>query len=111
MNARATWLHLSIAWALAAGCGTIDNSPLRQGVVRGRVEGASLGLSLVTVFGQPGLRDDPGEDGSFEISGVPAGPIELLVLASSTQAARVGVEVLGGQVVDVGTVASEAAAF
>ena len=30
MNARATWLHFSIAWALAAGCGTIDNSPLRE---------------------------------------------------------------------------------
>lgn len=92
-----------------AGCGGLDNSVLRLGVVRGVVMNPTI-ESLVIVEQLPELNAKPAADGRFEIAGVPQGDISLLVLASGTNAERLTVKVQGGAVSEVGTVAPKAGA-
>lgn len=95
-------LFASVA-VLLAGCGGLDNSVLRLGVVRGVVMNPTI-ESLVIVEQQPELNTRPAADGRFEIAGVPQGDISLLVLASGTNAERLTVKVQGGAVSELGTV-------
>lgn len=88
---------------LLAGCGGLDNSVLRLGVVRGVVMNPTI-ESLVIVEQLPELNAKPAADGRFEIAGVPQGEISLLVLASGTNAERLTVKVQGGAVSELGTV-------
>lgn len=95
-------LLVSVA-VLLAGCGGLDNSVLRLGVVRGIVSNPTID-SLVIVEQLPELNAKPAADGRFEIAGVPQGDISLLVLASGTNAERLNVKVQGGAVSELGTV-------
>ncbi|MBM4780822.1 MAG: hypothetical protein GQE15_24260 [Archangiaceae bacterium] len=95
-------LFVSVA-VLLAGCGGLDNSPLRLGVVRGVVLNPTV-ESLVIVEQLPELNAKPAADGRFEIAGVPQGDVALLVLASGTNAERLTVKVQGGAVSELGTV-------
>jgi hypothetical protein len=96
---------------LVASCGDLSNGLLQQGVVRGTVQGGSSTLGLVAVFGRPVLRDDLAADGAFEVKNVPAGKFELFVVASRDAAVRLPVELRNGQVLDVGLVVPQAAAY
>lgn len=91
-----------VAFVLAA-CGGFDNTPLRLGVVRGVVSSPTI-ETVVLVEQLPSLSTRPSADGRFELSGVPQGDVSLLVLASSTHAERLTVNVRGGEVAEVGTV-------
>lgn len=92
-----------------AGCGGLDNSVLRLGVVRGVVMNPTI-ESLVIVEQLPELNAKPAADGRFEIAGVPQGDISLLVLASGTNAERLTVKVQGGAVAELGTLSPKAGA-
>ncbi|MBL8933993.1 MAG: hypothetical protein JNM69_05560 [Archangium sp.] len=102
-------LLASVAVMVFGACGGLDNAPLRLGVVRGVVMNPTLD-SLVIVEQLPELNAKPATDGRFEIAGVPQGQISLLVLASGTNAERLTVNVQGGAVSEVGTVAPKAGA-
>lgn len=105
---------IHILWPMVllagAGCGAIDNRPLRVGTVRGTVNGSD-GTGLIFVFGEASVRTPLGPGGEFELAGVPAGAGELIAIASGTLATRFPVEVHGGRVTEIGPVAPAAAAF
>lgn len=103
-----TWM---LALAVATGCGGFENQPLRTGAVRGRVEGALTGESLVSVMGSPEVRSLVDSDGSFELRQVPAGSLELFIVANRSAALRFLLEVQGGRVAETGTLTPEPAAF
>jgi hypothetical protein len=66
--------------------------------------------SAVVIEELPDFLARPDEKGRFELVDVPQGPVTLLVLASEVNAERLPVEVLGGQVVEVGSVGGRAGA-
>jgi hypothetical protein len=91
------------------GCGGFDNDPLRRGIVRGTLEEVTP-ESAVVIEGLPDFLARPDEKGRFELVDVPQGPVTLLVLATEVNAERLPVEVLGGQVTEVGSVGKSAGA-
>lgn len=92
-----------VAAALGLSCGGgLENEPLTLGVVRGTLV-ASTSSSTVSVIGRPELLARPDADGSFELVGVPQGPVELLAIISTSRNERVQALVRGGQVTDIGT--------
>lgn len=94
-----------MAATLVAGCGSLDNNPLRTGIVRGRAVGTTVtSTSLALVQERTQLRTPLAEDGAFELREVPAGEIGLYVVASSDAAALLKVKVPGGQVLDLGDI-------
>jgi hypothetical protein len=96
---------LILGWLLVtSGCGGLDNGPLLTGLLVGRVAQADPSVSLVSVLGRPEHRDEPEEDGTFELQQLPPGTLELFVVASPTHAARVAAEVVTGRVTDVGEI-------
>ena len=105
-NVLALWLGLG-----AVGCGEFSNAPFREGTVRGRLTEVDPAVALVSVVGAPGVRTRVAEDGTFRLGRVPAGPVELLAIASVDTAARVEVVVPGGQSVEVPPVAPRPAGF
>jgi hypothetical protein len=94
---------LGLALALAPGCGgSLDNLPLTLGVIHGTLVGSSP-RSTVSVVGRPDLIASPsGSDGAFTLEGVPAGPVEVLALISSTYNETILTVVEGGAVTEVG---------
>ncbi|WP_257458192.1 carboxypeptidase regulatory-like domain-containing protein [Archangium lipolyticum] len=83
--------------ALAVGaCGGFDNTPFRTGTVRGRLTEADPSVAMVSLVGDPALRASVAEDGSFVLKNVPAGPVELFIVASADKAVRLPVQVPGG---------------
>lgn len=117
-----------LALALAsAGCGGFSNAPLGNAVVRGRVVGADPSMARVTLRVAHGSEsdedDDPvsgGEDsfltgvdeeGRFELREVPASPGALFIVASATHAARLAVDPMGGEVLDLGDIVPGPGAF
>jgi len=107
-------LHIALATLLALGagaCGNLRNEPFRVGTVRGQLTEYDPAVALVSLVGQPGLRSNVDAEGRFALEKVPAGPVELFIVATSDKAARVGVTVQGGQSVEVKNVATRAAGF
>jgi hypothetical protein len=94
---RQTVSSMMMALVLAvSGCGGLDNAPFRTGTVRGRLTEANPAVALVSLMGNPGLRSTVAEDGSFTLERVPAGPVELFIIASPERAVRLPVVVPGG---------------
>jgi hypothetical protein len=95
----------------AAGCGNLENAPLRVGTVQGRLTESQASMALVSVVGAPGLRSSVAADGRFTLERVPVGPAELLVIATPEKAMRLPVTVQGGRAVSLGDVVPRAAGF
>lgn len=81
---------------VVGGCGGFDNSPFRTGTVRGRLTEATPTVALVSLVGNPGVRSTVGEEGGFVLERVPAGKVELFIVASADKAVRLEVQVPGG---------------
>jgi Cys-rich repeat protein len=96
---------------VVGGCGGFDNSPFRTGTVRGRLTEANPTVALVSLVGNPGVRSTVAEDGSFMLERVPAGPVELFIVASADKATRLRVVVPGGGSARLEDVAPRAAGF
>lgn len=94
-----------------AACGNLQNDPFRVGTVRGRLTESDAALAMVSVLGSPGIRTNVEADGSFTLERVPAGQVELLIVASSGKAMRLTVTVQGGGAVALGDVVPREAAF
>jgi hypothetical protein len=93
---------LALCTGLVLGaCGSLDNAPFRTGTVHGWLKEFDPAIALVSVVGRPDVRTGVDGQGEFTLEGVPAGPAELLVLATPDKAARVTLTVKGGQSVDV----------
>ncbi|WP_426753501.1 carboxypeptidase-like regulatory domain-containing protein [Myxococcus sp. Y35] len=95
----------------AVACGNLENAPFRVGTVHGQLTESDTSVALVSLVGQPGVSSHVAEDGRFTLEDVPAGPAELFIVATAEKAARVQVEVLGGQSVHVEPVAPTPAGF
>jgi Cys-rich repeat protein len=103
---------MMVALALVAGaCGGFDNTPFRTGTVRGRLTEANPAVALVSLVGNPGVRGAVAEDGSFVLEHVPAGPVELFIVASADKAVRLPVVVPGGGSAHVRDVVPREAGF
>jgi hypothetical protein len=103
---------MMVALALGVGaCGGFDNTPFRTGTVRGRLTEANPAVALVSLVGNPGVRSTVAEDGSFVLERVPAGPVELFIVASADKAVRLQVVVPGGGSAQVRDVVPRAAGF
>ncbi|QRO00923.1 carboxypeptidase regulatory-like domain-containing protein [Archangium violaceum] len=94
---QTVYYSVMMTLAVAVGaCGGFDNTPFRTGTVRGRLTEADPSVALVSLVGDPALRGTVAEDGSFVLKNVPAGPVELFILASADKAVRLPVQVPGG---------------
>ncbi|HET9452243.1 MAG TPA: carboxypeptidase-like regulatory domain-containing protein [Aggregicoccus sp.] len=109
-NALLTTASLALCGLLSA-CGSIDNAPLRVGNVRGRLTLSDPAVAVVSVVGNPDLATSVNPGGKFELRGVPAGAVELFVLASQDSAVRVPVHVHGARTADLGHVAPRPGGF
>ena len=102
MRRQSLLLSLSSLGLLGLGaCGSLDNDPFRAGTVRGRLTDFDPAVALVSVVGLPGVRSGVDAQGRFMLEDVPAGPVELFIVATADTAARVPLTVQGGQSVDV----------
>jgi hypothetical protein len=103
---------MALAFALVAGaCGGFDNTPFRTGTVRGHLTEADPAVALVSLVGNPDVRGPVAADGTFVLEGVPAGPVELFIVASADKAVRLPVVVPGGGSASVQDVVPRAAGF
>ncbi|WP_229908405.1 carboxypeptidase-like regulatory domain-containing protein [Comamonas sp. JC664] len=105
-----------IAWTSlllvgAAACGNLENAPFRVGTVHGQLTESDAAVAMVSLVDQPGLSSHVEADGRFTLEGIPAGPAELFIVATADKAARVRVDVLGGQSVQVQPVSPTPAGF
>lgn len=94
---------LSLALLTLTACGSLDNEPLRAGVIRGQLLGADA-RALVAVVGREDLVTRPDAQGFFELKPVPLGSVELLVVINAREARRLTVEVGAATVVELGAV-------
>ncbi|MDP1829422.1 MAG: hypothetical protein Q8L48_39515 [Archangium sp.] len=94
---------LAIALLALTGCGSLDNEPLRFGVIRGQLLNTDS-AALVAVVGRDDLVTQPDLEGRFELKPVPLGPAELLVVINAREARRITVEVGAASVVELGEV-------
>ncbi len=94
-----------------SGCGGLDNAPFRMGTVQGRLTESTPSVALVSLMGNPGVRSTVAEDGSFVLERVPAGPVELFIVASPKQAVRLPAVVPGGGSTNLEDVVPRAAGF
>lgn len=109
---RQTVYSVMMALALvASACGGFDNTPFRTGTVRGRLTEADPSVALVSLVGNPGVRSAVAEDGGFVLERVPAGPVELFIVASASKALRLSVSVPGGSSASLTDVVPRAAGF
>lgn len=103
---------MALAFALVAGaCGGFDNTPFRTGSVRGHLTEADPAVALVSLVGDPDVRSTVAADGTFVLEGVPAGPVELFIVASADKAVRLPVVVPGGGSARLQNVVPRAAGF
>ncbi|AEI68417.1 carboxypeptidase-like regulatory domain-containing protein [Corallococcus macrosporus] len=106
--------HIAVATLLtwvAAGCGNLENAPFRVGTVHGQLTESDPAVAMVSLVEQPGVSSHVDADGHFTLRDVPSGPAELFIVATSEKAARVQVQVLGGQSVRVRPVEPTPAGF
>lgn len=102
---------LSIAaLVLLTACGELRNDPLREGVVTGRVVGADRSVAFAALFGDPDLRANVEDDGTFVLDEVPVGAWEIYVVATPTTAVRRAIQLDPGEIEDLGTLTVPAAA-
>jgi hypothetical protein len=92
-----------VALACFVACGSLDNEPLRTGVIRGQLANPDSG-ALVAVVGREDLSTRPDAEGRFELRSVPVGPRELLVLINASQSRRLSVDVGPASIVELGVV-------
>ncbi len=85
-----------VAGALA-GCGELETPDLSRGNVAGRLVGGVPALAEVYPLGHPELLVRPDASGAFELAGLPAGPLELVVYDGTVRAERILVEVRGAE--------------
>lgn len=97
------WL-LAIALVALTGCGSLDNEPLLVGVIRGQLANTDE-TALVAVVGRDDLVTRPDFEGRFELSQVPLGSVDLLVVINALESRRFTVEVGAASVVELGAVA------
>lgn len=75
---------MTLAFALvASACGGFDNTPFRTGTVRGHLTEADPSVALVSLVGNPDVRSTVAGDGTFVLEHVPAGQVELFIVASA----------------------------
>ncbi|HEY0096356.1 MAG TPA: carboxypeptidase regulatory-like domain-containing protein, partial [Archangium sp.] len=97
MRQTTSSVMMALAFALVAGaCGGFDNAPFRTGTVRGHLREADPAVAMVSLVGNPELRGPVAQDGTFVLENVPAGPVELFIVASADKAVRLPVVVPGG---------------
>lgn len=96
---------------VASACGGFDNTPFRTGTVRGHLTEADTSVALVSLVGNPDVRGPVAEDGTFVLEQVPAGPVELFIVASADKAVRLQVVVPGGGSARLHDVVPRAAGF
>lgn len=76
---------------LLTGClGGLQNQPLEQGVVAGKLVGAGGPGALVFVLGHPELQVRAAADGSFALAHVPIGSFDVVASAASSAASSAG---------------------
>jgi hypothetical protein len=103
---------MALAFALvASACGGFDNAPFRTGTVRGHLSEADPSVALVSLVGHPEVRGTVAADGTFVLEHVPAGPVELFIVASADKAVRLPVVVPGGGSARLEDVVPRAAGF
>lgn len=94
---RQSTYSVMMALALvASACGGFDNTPFRTGTVRGQLTEADPAVAVVSLVGNPEVRSTVAADGTFVLERVPAGPVELFIVASADKAVRLPVVVPGG---------------
>ncbi|MFP2960160.1 carboxypeptidase-like regulatory domain-containing protein [Myxococcus sp. 1LA] len=99
-----------LAW-VAAGCGNLENAPFLVGTVHGQLTESDPAVAMVSLVDQPGVSSHVDADGHFTLKGVPSGPAELFIVATPEKAARIQVQVPGGQSIRVQPVAPTPAGF
>ena len=103
-------LVLALALTTSA-CGGFDNTPFRTGTVRGHLTEADPSVALVSLVGDPDARSTVAADGTFVLEQVPAGPVELFIVASANKAVRLPIMVPGGGSARLQGVVPRAAGF
>ncbi|MFP2932797.1 carboxypeptidase regulatory-like domain-containing protein [Pyxidicoccus sp. 3LG] len=107
-------LHIAMAALVALGasaCGNLQNEPFQVGTVHGQLTEFDAAVAVVSLVGQPGVRSNVDAEGRFTLQDLPAGPVELFIVATAEKAARVQVTVQGGRSIDMQPVAPNAAGF
>ncbi len=100
---RASAFIVGVAASCFVACGSLDNEPLRSGVIRGRLAGTDAS-ALVAVLGRDELVTRPDAEGRFELSPVPLGKAELLVVINALQSRRLLVDVGPASIVELGAI-------
>ena len=94
----------AIVLGALTACGSLDNEPLRVGVIRGQLAGTDAS-ALVAVVGRDDLVTAPDLEGRFELTHVPLGSVDLLVVINARESRRLTVEVGAATIVELGPVA------
>jgi len=102
---------MSAALVLLSACGEFENTPFEEGGVVGRVLRGDKTTGRVVVMGADPKDTDLDDEGRFHFDSLKAGPQELMVVASATEALRVPALVAGAQVTDLEDLDPVAAAF
>lgn len=92
----------------AAACGDLSNVPLHRGLVKGQVVGADE-RPFVSAFGEEEQDVEVQEDGAFEARML-AGARELY-FATRTDAKRIAVQLIAGDVLELGPVTLDPGLF
>lgn len=93
----------AIVLGALSACGSLDNEPLRVGVIRGQLANTDAS-ALVAVIGRDDLVTAPDAAGRFELQGVPLGSVDLLVVINAQQSRRLTVAVGAASIVELGPV-------
>ncbi len=100
---------VTIALCGLSACGSLDNEPLKTGVVRGQLVGSDPG-ALVTVVGREDLVARPDATGHFELRSVPVGPNDVFIIVNALKSRRLTVNVGAASIADLGTVEARVSA-
>jgi len=93
-------LAAALAAALAvalAGCGGLETPDLAHGNVAGRLVGGVNALAEIYPLGRPDLVVRPDGEGRFELEGLPAGDVTLVVYDGGLRAEQSVVRVQGAE--------------
>ena len=93
----------SLLWIACLGCGSLENAPLRSGVIQGQLRNADAS-ALVAVVGREDLRTTPDAEGRFELRAVPTGTVDLVIIINALESTRVSVQLEAASIADLGVV-------